>query len=222
MQVYLGDEGLVGNISNGQLLLPPIPFAIGTKINVEKRKDGYHTGEETVKLKEPEMVIKLRPLRKQTRTATELNWTLGQMLGLGVAQRFYLKPDQTYLGVEHYFYVQHDFASEKPVFHHDLRALFGGYVFSGPHRLLRVNISTGVGMIVTYFTIQNQPMYADFYWNLFNTTFELNFKRYLFYFRSEAKYALGLGAKDLLGRQWIGLTSEGGPNVFTFGIARKW
>jgi hypothetical protein len=222
MQVYLGDEGLVGSISGGKLVLPPIPFAIGTKVSIEKRKEGYHIGQETVKLKEPEMVIDLKPLRKKTQSATELNWTFGQILGFGLAQRFYLKPDQTYLCVEHYFYVQHAFAGGKPVFHHDLRALFGGYVFSGPHRLLRFNISSGAGMIVTYFALNDQPMYADFYWNLLNSSLELNFNRYLLYFRSEAKYALGLGPKNLLGRDWISVIGEGGPTVFTLGIARKW
>ncbi|UCF98876.1 MAG: hypothetical protein JSV89_04885 [Spirochaetaceae bacterium] len=222
MQVYMGDEGLVGSISDGTLLLPPIPFAIGTKVSIEKRKDGYHIGEETVKLNKPEMVVKLKPLRKQTQTATELNWTLGQLLGFGLAQRFYLKPDQTYICAEHYFYVQHAFAGGKPVFHHDLRALFGGYVFSGPHQLLRVNLSTGMGMIVTYLSLPDQPMYADFYWNLVNMALELNFNKYVLYLRSEAKYAMGLGPKNLLGREWIGLTSEGGPTIFTLGVARKW
>jgi len=222
MEVYLGDEGFVGRISDGKLLLPPIPFAIGTKITVEKRKEDYHTGEETLKLKDPEMVIKLKPLRKQTRTATELNWTIGQLLGFGLAQRFYLKPDLTYLSVEHYFYVQHNFADGKPVFHHDIRALFGGYLFSGPHQLVRINISAGMGMIVTYFAIPDQPMYADFYWNLINTSFEVNFNRFLLYVRSEVKYALGLGPANLLGRRWISVFGDGGPTVFTLGLARKW
>ena len=222
MQVYMGDEGLVGSITDGQLLLPPIPFAIGTKINIEKRKEGYHDGEQTVKLKDPEMVIELSPLRKQTRSATELNWTAGQLLGFGLAQRFYLKPDQTFMSFEHYFYVQHSFSGGKPVFDHDLRALFGGYVFSGPDRLLRFNMSTGVGMIVTYFALRHQTVYADYYWNLFNVALELNFNRFLLYLRPEAKYALGIGTPNLLGREWIGLTSEGGPTIFTLGIARKW
>jgi hypothetical protein len=222
MSIFLGDEGFVGTITDGGLLLPPIPFAIGTRIDVEKRKEGYHTGEETLKLKEPEMEIKLKRLRKQTRTATELNWTFGQLLGFGLAQRFYLKPDQTFLAAEHYLYVQHNFSGGKPVFHHDLRVLFGGYVFSGPDRLLRFNLSAGLGVIITYFTIPDQYMYADFYWNLLNTAIELNFNRFLLYIRSEAKYALGLGPANLLGRDWIGTIGEGGPTIFTLGIAWKW
>jgi hypothetical protein len=222
MDIYLGDEGFVGKITDGKLLLPPIPFAIGTKISIEKKKEGYHPGEESVKLKKPEMVVSLDPLRKQTRTATELNWTLGQLLGFGLAQRFYLKPDLTYLSAEHYFYVQHNFSGGKPVFHHDIRALFGGYLFSGPHQLVRINISAGMGMIVTYFSIGDQPMYADFYWDIVNTSFELNFQKYILYLRSEVKYALGLGPMNLLGRNWISLFGDDIPVVITLGLARKW
>ncbi len=222
MDIYLGDEGFVGKITDGKLLLPPIPFAIGTKISIEKKKEGYHPGEELVKLKKPEMVVSLDPLRKQTRTATELNWTLGQLLGFGLAQRFYLKPDLTYLSAEHYFYVQHNFSGGKPVFHHDIRALFGGYLFSGPHQLVRINISAGMGMIVTYFSIGDQPMYADFYWDIVNTSFELNFQQYILYLRSEVKYALGLGPMNLLGRNWISLFGDDIPVVITLGLARKW
>ncbi len=221
-EIYLGDEGFVGRIANGELLLPPIPFAIGTKITVEKRKEGYHPGKETLKLKEPEMIIKLEPLRKRTRTATELNWTLGQLLGFGLAQRIYLRPDLTYLSAEHYFYIQHNFADSKPVFHHDLRALFGGYLFTGPDRFLRINVSAGMGMIVTYFVIGDQPMYADFYWNILNMAFELNFQKYMLFLRSEVKYALGLGPANLLGRRWISIFGNGGPSVYTLGLARKW
>lgn len=222
MDIYLGDEGFVGKITDGKLLLPPIPFAIGTKISIEKKKEGYHPGEETVKLKKPEMIVSLDPLRKQTRYATEFNWTFGQLLGFGIAERLYLKPDMTYLSAEHYFYVQHNFSGGKPVFHHDIRLLFGGYLLTGPDRFFRINMSAGFGMIVTYFSITDQPMYADFYWDIMNTSFELNFQKYILYFRYEAKYALGLGPMNLLGRSWITVFGDGGPTVFTLGLARKW
>jgi len=220
-EIYLGDEGFVGRISEGKLLLPPIPFALGTKITVEKRKEGYHTGNETLKLKEPEMIIKLQPLRKQTRSATELTWTVGQLLGFGLAQRIYLRPDLSYLSAEHYFYVQHNLSDSKPVFHHDLRALFGGYLFTGPDRAARFNISTGFGMIATYFALADQPMYADFYWNLINVALELNFLKFVLFVRSEQKYALGAGPANLLGRGWISAFGEG-PTSFTLGFAWKW
>jgi hypothetical protein len=220
-EIYLGDEGFVGRITDGQLQLPPIPFAIGSQITIEKRKSSYHTGVETIKLKEPEMLVKLKPLRKKARTATELNWTLGQLLGFGLAQRFYLKPDSLYLIGEHYFFVQHNFSDSKPVFHHDLRLLLGGYLFSGPHAAMRMNINTGFGMVVTYFSLAGQPMYADFYWNMLSVGLELNYRKYLLYIRSEQKYALGWGPAHILERGWISIFGDI-PTFITLGVARKW
>jgi hypothetical protein len=221
MEIYLGDEGFVGRITDGQLQLPPIPFAIGSKISIEKRKDTYHTGVETIKLNEPEMLVELKPLRKKARTATELNWTLGQLMGFGLAQRFYLKPDSFFLAGEHYFYVQHNLSDSKPVFHHDLRLLIGGYLFTGPHATFRMNLTTGFGMIVTYFWLADQPMYADFYWNVINMAFEVNYLKYTMYIRSEQKYALGAGPAHILERGWLSAFGEG-PTTVTLGVARKW
>ena len=220
-EIYLGDEGFVGRITNGQLQLPPIPFAIDSKITIEKRKEDYHTGVETIKLKEPEMLIELKPLRKRSHRATELNWTLGQLMGFGLAQRFYFDPDSFFLSMEHYFYVQHNLSDSKPVFHHDIRALIGGYLFTGPHATLRMNLTTGFGMIMTYFWLADQPMYADFYWNVINMSFELNFRRIMLYARVEQKYALGSGSAHILERGWISVLGEG-PSTFTFGVGRKW
>jgi hypothetical protein len=220
-EIYLGDTGFVGRITNGQLLLPPIPFSIGSKITIEKRKEEYHDGVEAIKLKEPEMLVELKPLRKKANSATELNWTLGQLLGFGLAHRFYFVPDSSYLAAEHYFYVQHNLADSKPVFHHDLRLLFGGYLFTGPHAAVRFNLSTGFGLIVTYFWLRGQPVYTDYYWNVLNTGLELNFNKYILYVRSEQKYALGVGVDSVLGRGWMSVLGDV-PTILTLGVARKW
>jgi hypothetical protein len=220
-EIYLGDEGFVGRITDGQLQLPPIPFAIGSKITIEQHKDSYHTGIETIKLKEPEMLVELKPLRKKARTATELNWTLGQLMGFGLAQRYYLKPDSFFLTGEHYFFVQHNLSDSKPVFHHDLRLLVGGYLFTGPHATYRMNLNTGFGMMVTYFWLADQPMYADFYWNVLSIGLELNFRKYLLYVRSEQKYALGWGPAHILEQGWISIFGDV-PTIITLGVARKW
>ena len=220
-EIYLGDTGFVGRITDGRLVLPPIPFAVGSKITIEERKEEYHNGVETIKLKEPQMLVELKPLRKKAHSVTELNWTLGQLMGFGLAHRFYFVPDSSYLAAEHYFYVQHNLADSKPVFHHDLRLLFGGYLFTGPHAAVRINLSTGFGLIVTYFWLRGQPVYTDYYWNLVNVGLELNFNKYILYVRSEQKYALGIGVDSVLGRGWMSAFGEG-PTGLTLGVARKW
>ena len=167
----------------------------------------------------PVQEFRLKPLRPKTRWGTEFNWTAGQVLGFGVAQRYYLKPDLSYAAAELYNYVQTNFTESHPLFHHDLRLLYGGYLFTGPDDVFRLGWSTGAGMILTWFTIPDQGLYADWYLNLINICLELNYRRWLVYLRAEGKYALGLG-RNLLGQGWLSLTK--GPPPITVGFMWKW
>jgi hypothetical protein len=218
-EILLGGAQPVGAIENGSLVLPPIPFPVGSAITVEKRLAGYHLSRESLLIREPVQAFKLRPLRRQARWATELNWTYGQVLGFGLAQRYYLKPDITFIAAEHYFYLQHNFEGGLPVFHHDLRALFGAYLFTGPDSVLRLGLSTGMGLIVSYFSFPGQGAFADLYLNLINVFLELNFPHFLVYVRPEGRYALGIGP-NLLGQGWLNVV--GGPPPITMGVAWKW
>jgi hypothetical protein len=141
------------------------------------------------------------------------------MLGFGLAQRYYLKPDITFVAAEHYFYLQHNFAGGLPVFHHDLRALFGAYLFTGPDSIFRLGVSTGLGFILSYFAVPGLGAFTDFYLNIVNISLELNFPRLLLYLRPEGRYALGIG-RDLLGRGWLNVAD--GPPPITLGVVWKW
>jgi hypothetical protein len=218
-EILLAGSQPVGAIESGSLVLPPIPFPVGSAITVEKRKPGYHPSRESLLIKEQVQAFKLRPLRRQARWATELNWTYGQVLGFGLAQRYYLKPDVTFLAAEHYFYLQHNFAGGLPVFHHDLRALFGAYLFTGPDSVFRLGVSTGLGFVVSYFGVPGLGAFTDFYLNLVNISLELNFSRFLLYLRPEGRYALDIG-RNLLGRGWMNVA--GGPPPITVGVVWKW
>ena len=85
--------------------------------------------------------------------------------------------------------------------------------------MFRLGWSTGAGMILTWFTIPDQGLYADWYLNLINISLELNFRRFLLYLRAEGKYALGWG-RSLLGQGM--LSSSGGPPPMTRGFMWKW
>ena len=86
--------------------------------------------------------------------------------------------------------------------------------------MFRLGWSTGAGVILTWFTIPDQGLYGDWYLNLINASFELNFRRWMLYARSEGKYALDLG-RNLLGQGWLS-TSARGPPPITMGFMWKW
>ncbi len=218
-EILLAGSQTVGTIKDGSLLVPPIPFPVGSAITVEKRKEGYHPSRESLLLENPVQEFRLKRLRPLTRWGTEFNWTFGQVLGFGVAQRYYLKPDASYVAAELYNYAQTNFSDSHPLFHHDLRLLFGGYLFTGPDDLFRLGWSTGAGVILTWFTVADQGLYGDWYLNLINVSLELNYRRYLVYLRTEGKYALGVG-RNLLGSGWQSVGNRQPP--ITVGFMWKW
>ncbi|MBN1836100.1 MAG: hypothetical protein JW820_09640, partial [Spirochaetales bacterium] len=216
-EIYLAGEQLVGRIQQGALTLPYFPLAVGSTIRIEKRREGYYTSTEDLEIVEPRVEITLRPLTPRTRWATELTWSTKQLLGFGLAQRWYPVTDILFLALEHYLYLQHDLTETgRAVFHHDLELLVGGYPFSRVDARFRIGLSTGLGMIVTYFSLPDQPVYTDFYFNVINLWLEWNWVRWAVFAGSEAKYAFGIG-QNLLGR---GMMGNGA--LVTVGVMYKW
>jgi hypothetical protein len=217
MEVYLAGEQFAGRIRQGALTLPYFPLAVGSTLRIEKRKAGHYTAGEDLAIDEPRVEASLKPLTRQTRRVTELSWTNRQLMGFGLAQRWYPVPGILFLAAENYFYIQHDFtATGRAVLHDDLRFLVGGYPFSKVEARFRVGLSAGLGLIVTGFTVPRQPVFTDFYLNFINAWIEWNWPRWMVYARSEARYHLAVG-RDLLGRGMVG-----NDPILTLGVAYKW
>jgi hypothetical protein len=221
MTVSLAGERRVGSVSNGRLLLPFIPFKIGSELILEKRKEGYYPDEERVVLEEESQEIELRPLRKKTRLATEMHWTAGQVMGMGLGQRYYLNPDYWFLSGEFYYYIQHSFVeNSRPVFHYDLKFLFGGYPFIPVSSRFRIGLSSGIGGIMTSYSVPGIPVNRDIYLNVLNIWLEWNLgSKWTLLLRQEGKYSLGLKG-GLLGRRWLMVSDRFPP--LTLGLVRKW
>jgi hypothetical protein len=216
-EIYLAGEQLVGRVQQGVLTLPYFPLAVGSTIRIEKRREGYYTSTEDLEITEPRVEITLRPMTPKTRWATELTWATKQLLGFGLAQRWYPVTDILFLSLEHYFYIQHDLtATGRAVLHNDLALLVGGYPFSKVDARFRVGLSTGLGMIITYFSLPDQPVYTDFYFNVINLWLEWNWVRWTVFVRSDAMYAFGIG-QNLLGR---GMMGDGA--LVALGVMYKW
>jgi len=205
MEVSLAGERRVGRVSNGRLVLPFIPFKIGSEMILEKKKEGFYNDEERVVLEEESLEIELRPLRKKTRLATEMHWTYGQLLGIGLGQRYYLKPDYWFC---------------RPVFYYDLKFLFGGYPFIPAGSRFRIGLSSGIGGIMTSYSVPGMPNSRDIYLNVLNIWLEWNLSsKWTLLLRQEGKYSLGLEG-GLLGRRWLMVGDHFPP--LTLGLARKW
>jgi hypothetical protein len=216
MEIYMAGETLLGKIEAGVLTFPSYAGAV---LEFETKKEGFHDRTYTLAVDQEHTHFNLQELRKRTRWASEIIYTAGQTLGVGLGMRYYLEPDQLFLSLEDYYYLQYvPIADSRPVHHDDLRTLIGSYLLTGPYSSFRMGISSGFGVIFTGFSAPDMPCFTDYYLN-FNLWFEWNLSGWILYFRLEGKYGLGLG-QYLLGQRWLSSEIWGPP--FSIGVVKKW
>jgi hypothetical protein len=216
MEVLIEGETPAGVIEEGRLSWAAGDLAPGTELTVLKRKAGFHSARQAIRVG-PE--VQLSPLAKETRESVEVDWTIGQLIGLGCAVRGYAVPDTIFTWISGYLSLQLPSTSAgRPVFHADTGMGIGGYLFFPPGSVVRLGVSTGLGAIFSFQPIAAAHPYADFYLNVVNWWLEANIKGITFFFRQEWKFTLGL-VNSLLGRDWMMVAGAFPP--MTLGIELK-
>jgi hypothetical protein len=217
MQVLLSGETDIGRIADGRLTYPlevPVP---GPRVVVEKRRKGYHTARQTVVL-EPGKEIVLTPLAREFTAGLELDWTLGQLLGLGWSIRGYGSPDWLFIHVSGYTYLQPPASfAPRALIHSDMSVGVGGYLLLPPGFPVRLGVSAGAGLTFTMFTTPGMPLYTDVYLDVVNWWIETDLLGPILFLRQEMKYALGVGT-NILGTGWM---MDRFP-VLTLGVVFRW
>jgi hypothetical protein len=217
-RLSLGGVEPVGEISNGRLTLPFSLYPVGTRLEVVGEKEGYHTRSEEIVLDGPRSEARLEPLWRETRRSVHLSWTTGQVLGLGVGYRHYLKPDLLFVAGETYMYFQPAAPADAGglAFHDDLGVLVGRYLFSRYDARTRFALGAGLGVVLT--KTGSPGLFTDWYLDLVSANLEWNLRRYTIGLRSDAKATLGIG-RNLLGADIMRMQSFG-PLV-TLSVGRK-
>lgn len=196
MEVVVGGDVIAGYIRNGRLAFETPAVQAGTPIVVEKRLEGYHTATETVAAAAE---IPLAPLVKAARFAAEIDWTLGQIMGLGGAFRYNIVPDTLFLSTSHYVYYQAPYTTgANGLIHYDAGIQAGAYLIWGPGESFRLSVSAGFGTVFSFFLAPGLEPATDLYINLINVSAEWNLGSFSLFLRPEMKYTLGIG-NDLLG-----------------------
>lgn len=202
MEVSLSGDVEIGPIVDGRVTWPLGAIEPGARALVVKRKNGFHTSEETVSLTVGKDIT-LRPLSRLYSRGIEMDWTLGQLLGIGTALRGYPIPDWLFISAGGYLYIQPPAAAAlRAVFHSDFSMVIGGYLFLPPEAVVRLGVSTGVGTIFSSLSTPGFPLYSDFYFDVVNWWIETSFLGPRLFLRQEFKYALDLGT-NLLGLGWM-------------------
>jgi hypothetical protein len=184
---------------------------------VEKRKDGYHSAQETVRLV-TDKEVKLAPLARTNRDALEVDWTIGQLLGLGFTMRGFNVPDWSFAYVDAYLWAQPPAVlAPRAVLHSDFGMGFGSYFLLPPGAPVRIGLSSGVGFMLSGFTNPGFPFSTDFYIDVLTWWIETGFAKLNFFARQDYRYDLGIGP-HLLGQGWIG---NNFPPI-TVGVMFRW
>jgi hypothetical protein len=213
MEVLIEGETPAGVIEEGRLTWLAGNMAPGTKLSVTKRKPGFHTARQAIRVG-PE--VKLAPLAKLTKESVELNWTIGQLIGLGCAVRGYVIPDTLFASIGNYLSLQLPLTSAgRPVLHADMGMGIGGYVLLPPGSAVRIGLSAGAGAILSFLTIADAPAYVDLYLNPINMWVETKIRGVTVFFRQEWKFSLGL-SRNLLDKGWVMVANAFPP--MTIGI----
>lgn len=217
MEVFLVDDTRIGAISEGKLVWKSGGLVQGSAFSVEKRKQGFHTSHETVRAGKE---IRLSRLESEKQRALEVDWTLGQFLGLGATLRVYSSPDSTFLFVGNYLFAQPPLtAAGNPVFHYDTSLGVGAYLFFPPDFPVRFGVSAGAGSVVSVLTGPAGAAYADLYLDVFNWWLETRVLGPIIFLRQEWKFTTGYGS-NLLGKQWMMVAGSIPP--MTIGVVFRW
>jgi hypothetical protein len=87
--------------------------------------------------------IRLAQLESEQPKALEVDWTLGQLLGLGAALREYTRPESAFFFFGNSFFAQPPLtAAGNLVFHCDMSLGVGAYMFFPPDSPVRSGVST--------------------------------------------------------------------------------
>jgi hypothetical protein len=217
LEVVVEGQKSVGRIKGGSLVFETGGVRAGTVLQIEKRQEGYHTVWQTIHAA-PE--VALVPIPKEDTFATEIDWTTGQLEGVGGTMRWYPVPNWVMIGFSEYLFTQIPTVSSGSwPLHSDSELLAGLYLFWPPESAFRFGISAGFGTYLTWVPATSLPVYTDVYINMLNVWGEYHIWGLTFLLRIQAKVALGLG-RNVLGTNFI----SGGPLFVpvTLGVVLPW
>jgi hypothetical protein len=220
MEVLLSGGQSLGYIEEGRLELPYQTLALGQTIEVLKRAPGFYEATQENVLNTQDEVFNLNPLYPKTFGTFFVEWNAQKLAGLNLGIRAYLEPDYTFLHLGIGGFVQSPaIPNSQPVIHQSTELMFGSYLIFAPSDFFRFSYSLGVGLDMTFFTSNNLPVLYDFFLNIASLQYDLNFKDFIIYARSDLKYYIPLNDSSLL-QPGSGSTVPLAP--LTLGVAFKW
>lgn len=189
----LGSDELIGITDTEVIELPYHPIPNDQEIVLLLKKEGYYDSEISVTISEPDIELRLSPLKQKTKDAVITSWNLSQFYGLNGAWRRYFIEDSLYMNLGGAFFLSPALNDDEFTFmHFDIQALIGYYIpFGKQSSPFRIGLSIGVGNIFSFGFGPEKWFYYDFYINWLNVYVELNFSKVAFYVSIDNRFAFG-------------------------------
>lgn len=212
VEVLLAGEKSLGAVAGGRLEAPVGLLSAGSRLELELRKDGFHTLETAVTAI-PE--VRLPALLPAHRWTVEVLWNNGQPLGVGGKLHWFPVPDWVYVGGIAQLSAQvpsSGSTGEYVVLHADAGARAGLYLLPQRPQVrlfgtvvnipLRVGVEAGFGALPSLSLAPAFPFWLDWYVALPQPFVEFGTKETVVTFRIDQRYALGFPG-GVLDRGWI-------------------
>ena len=210
--MVLGGEKSLGTIADGRLEAPVGLLSTGSRLELELRKDGFHTLETAVTAIPVINLPELLPARK---TSLDLAWNSGQLLGVTGTYSIFPIPDWVFAGGALGLSVQipsWDSTDDHVVVHLDLGARAGLYLLPAKPKLslfgatlkipLRIGVVTGFGAMPSFGIASGFPTWIDLYLLMPMPFIELGTNKTVVTFRVDQRYSLGLPG-SAIERGWM-------------------
>lgn len=201
--VLLGSSRQGGEGEQGPwiIAIDYFPFQPGQELILTAVMEGHYPKEFRVQieLERPESPIPIPWI--QPVLTKSLYWGIGipRLMGVTGGMRFYLVPDQLFLGAENTVWVSYAFLpGALPLIHNEARAMVGGHLFTNPQNRFRITNGIGVGTILTYLPAPNlqDQLYVDFVLDPLMIGLEYHFTWGMLWAEVRKPFALGTGLLD--------------------------
>jgi len=202
VEVVLAGEKSLGTVADGSLEAGVGLLTTGSRLELELRKNGYHTLKTAVTAIPEIQLPELLPAR---RFSADVVWNSGQPLGVGGTLSWYPLPDWVFVGGAA------EISAQVPpwgstdlytVLHFDAGARAGAYflpirpqvtVFGAALKLpFRLGVTTGFGAMPSLSLGPGHSWWLDWYILMPSLFLEIGTGHTVFTFRTDQRYSLGL------------------------------
>jgi len=212
VEVLLAGEKNLGTVAGGKLEASVGLLSTGSRLELELRKDGFHTLETAVTAIP---IVRLPELLPARQWAVDLAWNSGQPLGVGGTFNWLPVPDWVFVGGALHLSAQvppWGAVDQFTVLHLDAGARAGIYllpmkpeisVFGAVLKLpFRIGVLTGFGAMPSFSFAPGHPMWLDWYILMPSPFLEIGTGTTVITFRTDQRYSLGLPG-SAIERGWM-------------------